>query len=95
MKIHIQTAALLTLFITSTGHTNDLDKGQSLLNENCVRCHGSEVYTRQDRRVSTLPGLQKQVQRCEQMLELTWFDDDIDNVSGYLNQQYYKFPETP
>jgi cytochrome c553 len=95
MKKHLQAAALLSLFIASPGHTTDLIRGKTLVEENCVRCHGSEVYTRQDRRVTTLPGLQKQVQRCEQMLELTWFDDDIDNVSSYLNQQYYKFPMTP
>ena len=69
----------------------DLDKGKTLTEQNCIRCHGSEVYTRDNRRVSSLPGLHKQVRRCEQMLGLTWFDDDINNVAGHLNQQYYKF----
>ena len=65
--------------------------GETFYDDNCLRCHGSEVYTRADRRVTSLPGLHKQVRRCEQMLGLTWFDDDIDNVSGYLNKHYYKF----
>jgi cytochrome c553 len=91
----IPTAALLTLIIASTGQAADMDTGKSLVEKNCVRCHGSEVYTRNDRRITTLPGLHKQVRRCEQMLDLTWFDEDIDNVAGYLNHQYYKFGETP
>jgi mono/diheme cytochrome c family protein len=90
----IQAAGLLSLFVAATGQASDPAKGETLVNENCVRCHGSEVYTRSDRRVTTLSGLNKQVQRCEQMLGLTWFDDDIDNVAGYLNQQYYHF-KTP
>lgn len=88
-------AALMTLLIASIGQADDTAKGKTLVDDNCVRCHGSEVYTRADRRVSTLAGLHKQVQRCEQMLGLTWFDDDIDNVAAYLNQQYYKFGKTP
>jgi cytochrome c553 len=95
MKHYLQATGLLTLFIAATGHAAETDKGKDLVEQHCVRCHGSEVYTRNDRRVTTLPGLHKQVQRCEQMLGLTWFDDDIDNVAGYLNQQYYKFDKTP
>jgi mono/diheme cytochrome c family protein len=95
MKYPIHTLTLLILSVASAGHAADLAKGKSLTAVNCVQCHGSEVYTRQNRQVTTLPGLHKQVRRCEQMLGLTWFDDDIDNVASYLNQQYYKFGNTP
>lgn len=84
---------LLTLFSASSGQAEglDLNRGKTLTEQNCIKCHGSEVYSREDRRVSSLSGLHKQVRRCEQMLGLTWFDDDIKNVSGHLNQEYYKF----
>jgi mono/diheme cytochrome c family protein len=65
--------------------------GKSLLETNCIKCHGSEVYTRPDRKVSSRDGLERQVRRCETALQLTWFDEDIANVAGYLNQQYYHF----
>jgi cytochrome c553 len=87
MKKHLQAAALLSLFIASPGHTTDLIRGKTLVEENCVRCHGSEVYTRQDRRVTTLPGLQKQVQRCEQMLELTLITSPVTLISNTTNSQ--------
>ena len=71
----------------------DVEQGHQLIETHCLRCHGSEVYTRPDRRVTTLPGLHKQVKRCEQMLGLTWFDEDINNAATYLNKEFYKFKE--
>ena len=62
-----------------------------MVNQNCTSCHGSELYTRKDRLVTSRPGLTKQVKRCELALGLTWFDDDIDNVAEYLNGKYYRF----
>ncbi|MDJ0806146.1 MAG: cytochrome c [Gammaproteobacteria bacterium] len=84
---------LLALVGIAHGQAAELNlaKGKTLTDQNCIRCHGSEVYTRENRRVTSLPGLHKQVRRCEQMLGLTWFDDDIKNVAGHLNHQYYKF----
>jgi hypothetical protein len=64
---------------------------QALIEQNCVSCHGPEVYTRADRRIHSLPALGKQVRMCEQNLELRWFDDQIDAVTALLNEKYYKF----
>lgn len=71
----------------------DIEQGHQLIETHCQRCHGSEAYTRPDRRVTSLPGLHKQVKRCEQMLGLTWFDEDINNAATYLNKEFYKFKE--
>ena len=49
------------------------------------------MYTRENRKVTTPAGLQKQVRRCEQTLGLQWFDEDIDDVAAYLNESFYKF----
>jgi cytochrome c553 len=57
----------------------------------CTRCHDSGVYTRQDRRVTSLKGLDSQVRMCDANLGTGLFDDDIAAVVGYLNQNYYKF----
>jgi len=91
MHDSLKALAIMSLFLAAPGQAADLAKGKALVDQNCVRCHGSEIYTRADRKVTSLPGLHKQVRRCEQMLGLTWFDEDIDNTAGYLNQQYYKF----
>ena len=67
------------------------DTAEALYQEHCLGCHGSEVYTRSDRKVTSPEGLQKQVQRCELGLGLQWFDEDVDKVAAYLNQHFYHF----
>jgi mono/diheme cytochrome c family protein len=91
MKRLIRPLCLIPLLGGTGVHAADVGRGHELINTHCQRCHGSEVYTRAERRVTSLPGLHKQVRRCEQMLGLTWFDEDIENAATYLNQEYYKF----
>lgn len=67
------------------------EKAETLYDENCISCHGPEVYTREDRKVTSLPGLERQVQRCELALGLKWFDEDIADVTGLINERYYHF----
>ena len=71
------------------GHTPKHIK--ALQQENCTGCHDDAMYTRENRRVTTLAGLQKQVRRCELSLGLSWFDEDVADVTAYLNSSYYKF----
>ena len=58
---------------------------------NCTSCHGAEVYTRTDRKMTSLASLESQVRRCEQSLGLKWFDEEITDMTAYLNTHYYKF----
>ncbi|HYQ72088.1 MAG TPA: cytochrome c [Gammaproteobacteria bacterium] len=67
------------------------DTGGELVAANCTSCHDDSVYTRKDRRVTSLAALKKQVQRCELSLGLKWFEEDVDEVVNYLNTTYYKF----
>lgn len=69
----------------------DLKAGQTLHDANCQKCHDSSVYSRPDRKITSLEGLRKQVKRCELSQDLTWFDDQTENVVQYLNSSYYKF----
>lgn len=71
----------------------DTAAAEELYQSHCIQCHGPEVYTREDRKVSSLPGLERQVQRCELALGLKWFDEDIGAVTDYLNDQFYKFDD--
>ncbi|MEL0586731.1 MAG: cytochrome c [Candidatus Thiodiazotropha sp. (ex. Lucinoma kazani)] len=83
--------ATILILVATSSQAADPGIGKKLNDEHCVKCHGSEVYTRTDRRVTSLPGLHKQVRFCEQNLGLTWFDDDVANTATYLNLEYYKF----
>ncbi|WP_462319809.1 c-type cytochrome [Halochromatium sp.] len=84
--------ALVTVTATSlNAQADDQVDAQALFEQNCTSCHGSEVYTREDRRIDSLDALHSQVRMCEQNLGLTWFDDQVDAVTQLLNREYYKF----
>jgi mono/diheme cytochrome c family protein len=87
----IATAAVLGLCAALPASAADAQRGHALHEKHCTACHGSEVYTRPDRRVTSLAGLRKQVNRCKHTLEVQWFDDDVEDVVAYLNQTYYRF----
>jgi len=69
----------------------DIDNGSTLHSESCTRCHDSAIYTREDRKVLSLPKLGTQVRFCKDNLGVSWFDDEVDDVIGFLNQKYYHF----
>jgi hypothetical protein len=83
--------SLISLLFTLPAWAADMENGKQLHAENCVRCHDSSVYTRDPRRVNSLPELGKQVRFCKDNIGLTWFDDEVDDVIYYLNQKYYHF----
>ena len=92
MKLFLQTTTLALLMTALPAiQAADAGRGKQLVGENCTSCHDDSVYTRKDRRVTTLDGLKTQVKRCELNLGLTWFDEDIQDVVSYLNKTYYKF----
>jgi mono/diheme cytochrome c family protein len=81
----VLTVGANSVFAADAGH------GKQLQQKNCMSCHDDAMYTRENRKVTTPAGLKKQVRRCEQTLGLQWFDEDIDAVSSYLNDSFYKF----
>jgi cytochrome c553 len=91
MSHRIPLLFLLLISTVTTARAGDAHAGKALVDKNCYSCHGNEVYTRADRKMKSLSGLKKQVQRCELALGLSWFDDQIDDVAGHLNDNFYKF----
>ena len=90
--------AALCLVATSEANATDTARGQALHEKNCIACHHSltggrpnSLYTRPDRKVTSVDGLRNQVRRCELSLGLRWFDEDINDVTAFLNQNFYRF----
>lgn len=65
--------------------------GKKIHDANCISCHDSSVYTREERRVQDFPKLLAQVRLCDANLGTSLFDEDIEQVADYLNQAYYQF----
>jgi cytochrome c553 len=89
--------APLVLLLASAGARADLllpgdaARGKQLHAANCSGCHGTEVYTRKDRLIGSIGGLQKRVQGCNTQLNRNLSDGQLKDLVKYLNESYYKF----
>lgn len=93
---------LITGFIllASTSFAANIERGQDLHDGNCISCHssmygdkGNEIYTRPNRKIETLAGLEEQLKRCKNSLGTNWPEDQIQDVQHYLNSTFYHFEE--
>lgn len=88
MKTILLTIVLLPTIIFA-------DEGKELHEESCVACHivqhDDAFYTRENRKMDSLPKLSGQVSRCVQAFSVGWFPDEEKSVVDYLNKHYYKF----
>lgn len=89
-------ALLIFLFITA--HTIFASDGKSLHESHCVECHsrmtggdGHVLYTRDDRIAKNMSELQARVVHCAQGSNTNWDESEINNVTRYLNEQYYHY----
>ncbi len=69
----------------------DIENGKTLHNEGCLRCHNDSMYTRENTLVNSFDELHKRIRNCELMTDMTWFDEEIDDVAAYLNDTFYLF----
>ncbi|MFI0398990.1 MAG: hypothetical protein ACH34X_07920 [Thiolinea sp.] len=77
-----------------TGATGlDVHPGKVLHDANCISCHDAKVYTRVEHKVLDLTQLAAQVKRCDANLGSRLFDEDLAQITDYLNQAYYKYPK--
>ena len=86
--------AMLFLSVSASA----LAQGKQLHDANCMQCHASltggqpnSIYSRADRGVKTLDGLEKRVTNCAIAADVNWTAAQQKQVVDYLNSQFYKF----
>lgn len=91
MKI-IASLALTMALLPAAGSakSGDFDPA-AFVADKCTRCHGDEVYTRPDRRIKDLDRLHAQVRMCDANVGTRLFDEDLEAVVQYLNDNFYHF----
>jgi hypothetical protein len=55
-------------------------------------CHDTRVYTRSDRLAKDYAAVRDQVDRWQKNVKLNWSGADIDLVTAYLADRFYKVP---
>ncbi|HSR62605.1 MAG TPA: cytochrome c, partial [Gammaproteobacteria bacterium] len=61
--------------------------------EHCVKCHSSDMYTRENRIVNSYDALKERIRQCELSNDLAWFEEEVEDVSAYLDEEFYRFEE--
>lgn len=66
-------------------------RGYMLYSQHCVECHTAQVHWRDGRLATDWTSLNLQVRRWQAVAFLNWNEEDIQNVTRYLNTRYYDF----
>ena len=57
----------------------------------CLSCHGTSLYVSPQREIKSLPALRQEVARWGDYYNPALSEQDIDDVTAYLNATFYKF----
>jgi hypothetical protein len=90
-KTYFIALAVLTVLAISSPAVAEFD-ASSYHDGKCMACHGTEVYTRENRRITSFPALEGQVARCDANLGTQLFPEDLTLLVEHLNTNFYKFP---
>lgn len=77
--------------LPALAETTEKIDAKTFVQEKCSGCHDSSVYTRKKRRVDSLSRLDSQVRMCDAQLGIKLFDEDVNAIVNYLNDNYYHF----
>lgn len=69
--------------------SSDVAHGREVVSASCTSCHGTEVFTREDRKVKSAEALDAQVEMCGMAAHLS--EEDQQAASAYLESEYYSF----
>ncbi len=81
---------------SATAQTQNLpapSRGQLLYTTHCIACHTTEMHWRNDRKAYDWESLKFQVRRWQGNTGLQWEEADIAEVSRYLNDTIYRYPQ--
>lgn len=66
-------------------------RGQRLYENACIACHGESVHDRKQRTAQSFEGIREYVRRWSRVVATQWTDEDVEDVTVYLNERYYRF----
>jgi len=75
---------------TDAGQADPVVRGERI-HAVCMPCHGTSLYVSPQREIKTLPALRQEVARWGDYYNPALSEQDIDDVTAYLNATFYKF----
>ena len=69
-------------------------RGELLYTTHCIACHTTQMHWRSDKQATDWESIRVQVRRWQGITGLAWSEADITEVSRYLNDTIYQYPQT-
>ena len=66
-------------------------RGELLYTTHCIACHTEQMHWRAKRLATDWSSLSKQVRRWQGIAGLGWSEEDIREVTGYVNARFYHY----
>jgi len=93
-------AAALVMALAAPGSAL-ASEGAALHAQKCQSCHdsmfpggkGEMIYAPDFRKLSSPSELRQRVETCAVRINAGWFDEEIDAVTGWLQERFYRFPK--
>jgi hypothetical protein len=73
----------------------DAQRGAALYGTSCGSCHTQSVHGREKRAARDFDEIRGWVKRWSSSLRLRWTADEVEDVTLFLNDTYYKYPCPP
>jgi cytochrome c553 len=70
--------------------TGDVARGETL-HEKCLNCHGTRLYEPDKRKIKSLKALRKDVKRWGTYYAPALSDQEVEDITAWLNEKFYKF----
>lgn len=62
------------------------------LHDDCLGCHGTELYVPPRAKVKTLSALKKETEKWNDRMNPKFSKQEIEDLVAWLNATFYKFP---
>ena len=82
--------AALALSVTAAA-AGDPARGAKL-HDDCLGCHGTELYVPPRAKVKTLSALKKETEKWNDRMNPKFTKQEIEDLVAWLNATFYKFP---
>lgn len=63
------------------------------LHQDCLGCHGTELYLPPKAKVKTLAALKKETERWNDRMNPKFTRQEIEDIVAWMNRDFYKFPQ--
>lgn len=82
--------AALAVGMTAALAAGDPVRGEQL-HQDCLGCHGTELYVPPKAKVKTLSALKKETERWNDRMNPKFTVQEIEDLVAWLNREFYKF----